>query len=223
MYKRQRQFSPELASLNMGSMNFNFAAAAARVKRWNHGWEQDYLLGSADRIFSNTFTQIETILSDLGARGTRFEFECYDIGHLYSLAHFVERGLVRPPYLIQGVFGVLGGIGADLDHVGHMVRTADRLFGDDYVFSAFAAGKHQFAVAAQAAQLGGHVRVGLEDGLYLEAGRPATSNAEQVEKIVRIVGEFGRTPAAPDTVRELLGLKGADGTELPRTATEPAR
>ncbi|MEQ3548969.1 3-keto-5-aminohexanoate cleavage protein [Pseudonocardia nematodicida] len=213
-----RAFSPELASLNMGSMNFNFAAAAARDREWRFDWERDYLLGSADRIFSNTFTQIESILTDLGARGTRFEFECYDIGHLYTLAHFVERGLVRAPFLVQGVFGILGGIGPELDHVGHMVRTADRLFGDDYVFSAFAAGRHQFTVATHAAQLGGHVRVGLEDGLYLGRGRMARSNAEQVEKIVRIVGEVGRTPATPAQARELLDLKGPDRTELPGTA-----
>jgi uncharacterized protein (DUF849 family) len=215
-----RAFEPELASLNMGSMNFNFAGAAARVQHWRYDWERDYLLGSADQIFANTFTQIETILADLGERGTRFEFECYDIGHLHSLAHFVERGLVRSPFLVQGVFGVLGGIGADLDHVHHMVRTADRLFGDDYVFSALAGGRNQFAVATQAAQLGGHVRVGLEDGLYLGAGRPARSNAEQVEKIVRIVEEMGRTPASPARTRELLALKGAQQTRLPRPTLE---
>ncbi|TCK25834.1 3-keto-5-aminohexanoate cleavage protein [Pseudonocardia endophytica] len=210
-----RAFSPELASLNMGSMNFNFAGAAARIEHWRHDWEREYLLGSVDRIFSNTFTQIETILRDLGGRGTRFEFECYDIGHLYTLAHFVERGLVRAPFLVQGVFGILGGIGADLDHVHHMVRTADRLFGEDYVFSALAAGRHQFAVATQSAQLGGHVRVGLEDNLHIGRGRLAGSNAEQVEKIVRIVGEMGRTPATPARARELLALKGAGDTQLP--------
>jgi uncharacterized protein (DUF849 family) len=216
-----RAFAPELASLNMGSMNFNFAGAAARVQDWRYDWERDYLLGSADQIFANTFTQIETILRDLGGRGTRFEFECYDIGHLHSLAHFVDRGLVQPPFLVQGVFGVLGGIGADLEHVHHMVRTADRLFGDDYLFSALAAGRHQFTVATQAALLGGHVRVGLEDGLYLGAGRPAKSNAEQVEKIVRIVQEMGRAPASPERARELLALKGAQQTSLPRpTPTE---
>ncbi|MFJ8790615.1 3-keto-5-aminohexanoate cleavage protein [Streptomyces sp. NPDC102462] len=213
-----RAFAPELASLNMGSMNFNFAPAAGRVTHWRHDWEREYLLGSADRIFSNTFTQIETILHDLGARGTRFEFECYDIGHLYTLAHFVERGLIRPPFLIQGVFGVLGGIGPDPDHVQHMARTADRLFGADYLFSAFAAGRHQFAVATQAAQLGGHVRVGLEDGLYIGAGQLARNNAEQVEKIVRILAELGRTPATAARARELLALKGPEHTALPGQA-----
>lgn len=214
-----RAFSPELASLNMGSMNFNFAGAAARVEGWRHDWEREYLLGSVDRIFSNTFTQIESILRDLGGRGTRFEFECYDIGHLYTLAHFVDRGLVTAPFLIQGVFGILGGIGADLDHVHHMVRTADRLFGDDYLFSALAAGRHQFAVATQAAQLGGHVRVGLEDNLYIGRGQLASGNAEQVEKIVRIVREMGREPAGPARARELLALKGADATRLPGSVT----
>ncbi|MEU0135822.1 3-keto-5-aminohexanoate cleavage protein [Streptomyces sp. NPDC006296] len=216
-----RTFAPELASLNMGSMNFNFAPAASRVTHWRHDWEEAYLTGSADRIFSNTFTQIETILRDLQARGTRFEFECYDIGHLYTLAHFVERGLVRSPYLVQGVFGVLGGIGPDLDHVQHMVRTADRLFGEEYVFSAFAAGRHQFAVATHAAQLGGHVRVGLEDSLYIGAGRLARSNAEQVEKMVRILQEAGRTPATPAQARSTLALKGPEHTKLPRPTAPP--
>ncbi|MCA1222624.1 3-keto-5-aminohexanoate cleavage protein [Streptomyces sp. 8L] len=211
-----RTFAPELASLNMGSMNFNFAPAARRVTHWRHGWEKAYVTGSADRIFSNTFIQIETILRDLQARGTRFEFECYDIGHLYTLAHFVGRGLVRAPYLIQGVFGVLGGIGPELDHVQHMVRTADRLFGEDYAFSAFAAGRHQFAVSTHAAQLGGHVRVGLEDSLYIGAGQLARSNAEQVEKIVRILQDIGRTPATPAQARRMLALKGPENTKLPR-------
>lgn len=216
-----REFAPELASLNMGSMNFNFAAAARRVTRWRYDWEEPYLTGSADRIFSNTFTQIETILRELQALGTRFEFECYDIGHLYTLAHFAERGLVRPPYLVQGVFGVLGGIGPELDHVQHMARTADRLFGDDYVFSAFAAGRHQFSVALQAAQLGGHVRVGLEDSLYLRAGQLARSNAEQVEKMVDLLDRLGHVPATPDQARALLDLKGAERTRMP--GREPAQ
>ena len=189
------------------------------MKHWRYDWERAYLVGSADRIFSNTFAQIETALRDLGARGTRFEFECYDIGHLYSLAHFVDRGLVEPPFLVQGVFGVLGGIGPHLDHVHHMVDTADRLFGDDYIYSAFAAGKHQFTVATEAARLGGHVRVGLEDGLHVGPGELARDNAHQVQQMVRILAELGLTPATAVQARELLGLKGREKTALPAAGT----
>lgn len=204
-----KELRPEVASLNMGSMNFNFAAAAQRVTEWRFDWERDYVLGSQDRIFSNTFGQIERILASLGAEGTRFEFECYDVGHLYTLAHFVERDLVRPPMLVQCIFGVLGGIGPDLDNLQHMVRVADRLFGDDYYLSAFGAGRHQFSFVTEAALLGGHVRVGLEDSLYLGRGRLASSNAEQVEKAVRILTELGREIATPAEAREMLELKGA--------------
>jgi uncharacterized protein (DUF849 family) len=205
---------PEVASLNMGSMNFNFAGAANRVQDWKFDWERDYVLGSADRIFSNTFVQIEKILTDLGANGTRFEFECYDIGHLYSLAHFVDRGLVEPPFFIQGVFGVLGGIGPDHINLHHMIAVADKLFGNDYYFSAFGAGRHQMGIITEAALAGGFVRVGLEDSLYIGRGQLAASNAEQVEKAVRIVTEMGREVATPAEARELLGLKGADSVKF---------
>lgn len=201
------KIGPEMASLNMGSMNFVFSAAARRPREWKHAWERDYILGSEDRIFSNTFRQIEYTLRELGeGRGTRFEFECYDVGHLYTLAHFRDRGLVPAPMLVQCIFGVLGGIGADPENLTHMVSTADRLFGEDYLLSAFAAGKHQMPFATQSALVGGHVRVGLEDSLYLERGRMATSNAEQVAKAVRILRELGREPATPAQARELLGL-----------------
>ena len=209
-----KTLQPEVASLNMGSMNFNFAGAANRVKDWKFDWEREYVLGSADRIFSNTFVQIEKILTDLGANGTRFEFECYDIGHLYSLAHFVERGLVQPPLFIQGVFGVLGGIGADLMNLHHMIAVADKLFGDDYYFSAFGAGRHQMGIITGSALQGGFVRVGLEDSLYIGRGQLASSNAEQVEKAVRIVTEMGRDVATPDEARELLALKGSDAVKF---------
>jgi uncharacterized protein (DUF849 family) len=209
-----KTLQPEVASLNMGSMNFNFAGAANRVTDWKFDWEREYVLGSADRIFSNTFVQIETILRDLGATGTRFEFECYDIGHLYSLAHFVERGLVESPLFIQGVFGVLGGIGADHMNLHHMIAVADKLFGDQYYFSAFGAGRHQMGIITATALEGGFMRVGLEDSLFIGRGQLASSNAQQVEKAVRIVKEMGREVATPDEAREMLGLKGGDAVKF---------
>lgn len=202
------RFEPELASLNLGSMNFVFSGAARKPRAWLFAWERDYLLGSEDVIFANTFTQIERTLRTLGARGTRFEFECYDVGHLYTLAHFLERGLVKPPLLIQCVLGVLGGIGADPANLHHMATIADKLFGDEHYLSAFAAGRHQMPTAIQVAALGGHVRVGLEDSLFIGPGQLAASNAEQVKQIVMNAARLGRTIASPDQVREMLHLKG---------------
>jgi uncharacterized protein (DUF849 family) len=200
---------PEVASLNMGSMNFNFAGAADRVTTWKFPWEEPYVRGSDDRIFANTFRQIEFILRKLGAFGTRFEFECYDVGHLYSLAHFVDRGLVETPMLVQCVLGVLGGIGADPMNLLHMITVADKLFGDDYHLSAFGAGRHQMGIVTTSALQGGHVRVGLEDSLYLRRGELAKSNADQVHKVVKILDELGKEIATPDEARAMLGLKGA--------------
>ena len=195
----------------MGSMNFVFAGAADRVRTWKHDWEEPYVRGSTDRIFANTFDQIERTVRELGdGLGVRFEFECYDVGHLYTLAHFLERGVVRPPLLVQTIFGVLGGIGADLDNFRHMATIADRLFGEDHQLSCFAAGRHQMPFVTASALAGGHVRVGLEDSLYLERGRMAASNAEQVEKAVRILRELGREIATPARARELLDLRGRD-------------
>jgi uncharacterized protein (DUF849 family) len=205
------RFQPELASLNMGSMNFVFSGAAKRYQNWKHDWELDYVLGSEDVIFSNTFSQIARTLNELGrGAGTRFEFECYDVGHLYTLAHFVDRGLVETPMLIQGIFGILGGIGADHENLSHMVTIADKLFGDDYLFSAFAAGRHQMGFVTHAALHGGHVRVGLEDNLYIGRGELATSNADQVRKAVRILTELDREIATPIEARQMLKLKGHD-------------
>ena len=204
-----RHLSPELASLNMGSMNFVFSGPAHREREWKFDWERDYLLGSEDIVFANTFAQIERTLRVLGGTGTRFEFECYDVGHLYTLAHFLDRGLVQTPLLVQCILGVLGGIGADPDNLSHMHATAEKLFGDQYYLSAFAAGRHQTAFITQSALLGGHVRVGLEDNLYLERGRLAASNAEQVRKAARILDELGRPAATPDQARSLLKLKGS--------------
>ena len=204
-----RAHAPELASLNMGSMNFVFAGAADRVGAWRYDWEEPYVRGSSERIFANTFAQIERTVRELGdGLGVRFEFECYDVGHLYTLAHFLDRGLVRPPLLVQTIFGVLGGIGADLDNLRHMSTIADRLFGADHQLSCFAAGRHQMTFMTAAGLAGGHVRVGLEDSLYLERGRMAASNAEQVEKAVRILREIGREIATPDQARALLDLRG---------------
>ncbi|MFB6552490.1 MULTISPECIES: 3-keto-5-aminohexanoate cleavage protein [unclassified Streptomyces] len=202
---------PELASLNMGSMNFGLHPAADVDRDWKHDWEQPYLRSSESAIFANTFAQIATTLEELGeGAGTRFEYECYDVGHLYNLAHMAERGLAKPPFLIQCIFGVLGGIGADPDNLQHMVTVADRLFGDDYYLSAFAAGRHQIPFATQSALLGGHVRVGLEDSLYIGRGELATSNAQQVAKAAKLLTELGREIATPDEARTLLGLKGLD-------------
>jgi uncharacterized protein (DUF849 family) len=209
-----KRWAPDLASLNMGSMNFVFAGAAKRVARWQHEWEAPYVLGSADRIFANTFDQIERTVNELGALGTRFEFECYDVGHLYTLAHFLERGVVEPPLFVQTIFGILGGIGTHEEDFLHMQRTADRLLGDACVWSVLGAGRHQTRLVTMGAMLGANVRVGLEDSLYLERGRLAASNAEQVEKIVRILGELSLEIATPDEARALLALKGAAATSI---------
>lgn len=203
------RFTPELASMNMGTMNFVYSGIADRVREWKHDWERPYVLNTYSHPFLNTFDRIEYALRVLGGQGTRFEFECYDIGHLYSLAYFVDKGLASPPLLIQGVFGVLGGIGADHENLEHMVRIADKLFGDDYSFSAFAAGRDQLAFGTHSAWLGGHVRVGLEDSLWLGPGRLAESNAQQVHKIRGVIGDLGKRVATPAEARAMLGLNGA--------------
>ena len=208
-------FKPEMCSLNMGSMNFAFFPAAARIDTWKHDWERDYVLGSDDFIFRNTFRDIGFIMESLAEAGTRFEHECYDLSHLYNLAHFVDRGLVKPPFFIQMIFGILGGVGPDLENLVYMKSTADRLFGKGtYQWSVLAAGRHQMPFLTQAALLGGHVRVGLEDSLFIERGVLAVSNAQQVEKIVRILGEMGHEPATPAEARAMLGLKGGDRVEF---------
>lgn len=207
------QAEPEMCSLNMGTMNFALYGAAARITDWKYDWEKPFLESSEDLVFKNTPRDIAQIVTELGQkRGARFEFECYDMGHLTMLRHFVDRGLVKPPFFIQFVFGVLGGMAAEPDNLIHMKRTADRLFGDDYQWSALAAGRHQMPFAAMAASMGGHVRVGLEDSIYIDRGRLATSNAEQVRKVRAIVEALGRTVATPAEARDLLGLKGADRT-----------
>jgi uncharacterized protein (DUF849 family) len=206
-----KRFSPEMCSLNMGSMNFGLFPMASRYRSWKHEWEERYLLASDDFVFRNTFRDIAYILETLGAGGTKFEHECYDVGHLYSVAHFLDRGLIKPPFFLQMVFGVLGGIGADLENLVFMHRTAERLFGrDTYRWSVLAAGRHQMPFVTQAALFGGHVRVGLEDNLYIGRGRLASSNAEQVAKMVRILGELGLEPATPSEARDLLDLKGGN-------------
>jgi uncharacterized protein (DUF849 family) len=201
---------PELASMNMGSMNFVYSGIADKVTGWQHDWEKPYVLETYSKPFVNTFDQIENTLRTLGESGTRFEYECYDIGHLYSLAYFVELGLAKPPLLIQGVFGVLGGIGADHANLEHMVRIADKLFGDDYCFSAFAAGRDQMSFGTHSAWLGGHVRVGLEDSLWIGKGRLAESNAQQVRKIRAVVEDLGKPIATPADARAMLALRGGE-------------
>jgi len=207
--------APEMASLNMGTMNFALYPMAARITEWKHDWEKPFLEGSDDLVFRNTPRDITRILTELGReRGARFEFECYDIGHLHMLRHFADRGLIAPPYFIQFVFGVLGGMGPEPETLTHMVRLAEKLFGDDYMFSVLAAGRHQMPMAAQAAAMGGHVRVGLEDSLTIAPGTLARSNAEQVAKVRGIVEGIGREIVSPDRARALLGLKGADATAI---------
>jgi uncharacterized protein (DUF849 family) len=202
---------PEVCSLNMGPLIFDYSAAGKRVTHWQHDWEKPYVEGSYDRVMYNTNFYIERILREVGeAYGTRFEYECYDIGHLYTLAHFADRGLAKPPFFIQGVFGVLGGIGPGVRNLGHMVTVADSLFGDDYYLSAFAAGKHQMRFCTQSALLGGNVRVGLEDSLFIGRGQLAQSNAEQVAKIRTIVEALGLEVATPAEARQMLDLKGGD-------------
>ena len=201
---------PELASLNMGSMNFGLYPMLKRYKTFKHDWERAHLEASKDLVFRNSFQDIEYVLETCYGNGTRFEIECYDISHLYNLAHFADRGLVKAPFFVQSVFGLLGGIGAHPEDVMHMKRTADRLFGSDFRWSVLGAGANQFRVATQAATLGGNVRVGLEDSLWAGKGELATSNAVQVRKVKSIIENLGLDVATPDEAREMLQLKGGD-------------
>ena len=203
-------FKPEVASLNMGSMNFGLFPMLQRFKSFRHDWEQPYLEGSRERIFKNTFADIEKILTTCADNGTRFEIECYDIGHLYTLRHFLDRGLVKTPLFVQSVFGILGGIGAHPEDVIMMKRTADRLLGDNYHWSVLGAGANQMRVAAQAAAMGGNVRVGMEDSLWIGPGQLAQSNAQQVTNVRKILEGLGLEIASPDEAREILSLKGGD-------------
>lgn len=202
---------PELCSLNMGSMNFALHHIVPKYDRWKHDWEKSYLEETKKGIVSNTFEQIERIIVEVGqAYGTRFEFECYDVSHLYTLAHFLDRKLITPPLFVQTIFGLLGGIGPDPEDLLHMHRTSERLFGDAFMWSILAAGKHQMALCTMGAIMGGNVRVGLEDSLYLGKGQMAKSNAEQVAKIRRILAELSLEIASPDEARDLLKLKGGN-------------
>lgn len=204
-----RKYQPEVASLNMGSMNFGLFGMLNRFKDFKHEWEEAHL-GNRDIVFRNSFQDIAFVLDTLTPGGTRFEFECYDTSHLYNLAHFLDAGMVKPPLLVQTVFGLLGGIGAHPEDVLHMKRTADRLFGDQYVWSVLGAGRNQLPVAATAAAMGGNIRVGLEDSLWSGPGKLARSNAEQVEKAKEIIHGLGLEVATPDEAREILQLKGGD-------------
>ncbi len=202
---------PEMASLNMGSINFGLFPLLDKYETWQHDWEPQFLDMTNDYVFKNTFKDIAYILQNLGEGcGTRFEFECYDMGHLYNLAHFVDRGLVKPPFFIQTIFGILGGIGPEIDNLVHMRRTALRLFGSDHVWSVLAAGRHQMPFATTAATMGGNVRVGLEDSLYIAKGQLAESNAQQVAKMRRILEELSLEIATPAEARDRLALKGGD-------------
>jgi uncharacterized protein (DUF849 family) len=204
-----RKYRPEVASLNMGSMNFGLFGMLDRFKDFKHDWEKEHL-GNRDIVFRNSFQDIAFVLDTLSEAGTRFEFECYDTSHLYNLAHFLDKGQVKTPLLVQTVFGLLGGIGAHPEDVMHMKRTADRLFGDQYVWSVLGAGRNQLPIAATAAAMGGNIRVGLEDSLWSGPGTFAKSNAEQVEKAKQIIHGLGLEVATPDEAREILHLKGGD-------------
>ena len=207
-------FRPEVASLNMGSMNFGLYTMLARYKEFKFEWEREHLESSRDLVFRNSFKDIEYVLKTCYGNGTKFEFECYDISHLYNLAHFVDRGLIKAPFFVQSVFGLLGGIGTHPEDVMHMKRTADRLFGADYRWSVLGAGASQFRIAAQAAALGGNVRVGLEDSIWASKGELATSNAVQVSKVRQIIESLGLQVATPTEAREMLVLKGVDETNF---------
>jgi uncharacterized protein (DUF849 family) len=203
------QLKPEVASLNMGSMNFGLYPMLGKYKAFQHEWEPTYLEATRDMVFRNTFRDIEYILRSCADNGTRFEFECYDTSHLYNLAHFIDRGLVQTPPFVQTVFGILGGIGTHPDDVAHMKRTADRLFGNDYVWSVLGAGRFQMPIASMAAAMGGNVRVGLEDSLWDGPGKLAQSNAAQVRRVRAILEGLSLSIATPDEARNLLSLKGA--------------
>ena len=208
------KFAPEVASLNMGTMNFGLYPMLNRYKDFKHDWEREYIEGSKSGFFKNTFADIEYILTECANNGTRFEVECYDIGHLYTLAHMVDRGIVKPPFFVQSVFGILGGIGTHPEDVAHMKRTADRLFGDAYRWSVLGAGSNQMRIAAMSAAMGGNVRVGLEDSLWAGPGKLAETNAEQVRIVRQIIEGLGREIATPDEAREILELKGGDKVEF---------
>lgn len=209
--KAAHRAQPEVTSLNMGSLNFGLFPVAERYSDWKYDWEEPYLAGTDDFIMSNTFKQIRSIMTELGdGYGTRFEFECYDVGHLYNLAYFADRGIVKPPFFVQCIFGILGGIGTHPENLVHMKNIADKLFGDDYYLSVLAAGRHQTNLVTMSALMGGNVRVGLEDSLYLSKGKMAKTNAEQVSKIRRILEELSLEIATPADAREMLGLKGGD-------------
>ncbi|WP_120967477.1 3-keto-5-aminohexanoate cleavage protein [Comamonas sp. lk] len=202
------ELKPEVASLNMGSMNFGLYPMLARQKEFKHDWERPYLEGSEDRVFRNTFKEIQYILESCADNGTRFEIECYDTSHLYTAAHFIDRGILKAPFFIQSVFGLLGGIGTHPDDVMHMRRTAERLFGNDYYWSVLGAGRSQMPLASMSASMGGNVRVGLEDSLWDGPGRLATSNAQQVTRIVQILHGMNLEIATPQETRDMLQLKG---------------
>ena len=208
------QLKPEVASLNMGSINFGLYHLLDRYKEFKHDWEPQHLEATRDLVFRNSFKDIEYILETCYDNGTRFEFECYDIAHLYNLAHFANRGMVKPPFFVQSVFGILGGIGTHPEDVSHMKRTADRLFGDDYQWSVLGAGSSQMRIAAQAAAMGSNIRVGLEDSLWAGPGKLAKSNADQVRLARQILDSLGIEVATPDEAREILSLKGGDRVEF---------
>jgi len=210
-----RIVEPELTSLNMGNVNFGLFELAGKFDEWKYDWEKPFLEGTKHHFLVNSFGMMEQVIRELHhGFGTRFEYECYEIGHLYTLKYFADKGMIEPPYFIQGIFGILGAMGADLTHLTHMRDTCDRLFGDDYYLSCFAAGREQMKFLTTCASMGGNVRVGLEDSLYIAKGQLARSNAEQVHKIRRILEELGYEIATPEEAREILKLKGGDTVKI---------
>ncbi len=209
-----KELQPELASINMGSINFGLFPMMDRVKEFKHGWEPEYLEMTRDFVFKNTFYDCERILAIMNDSGTKPELECYDIGHLYNAAYFADKELLKPPFWFQFIFGIMGGIQPSVDNLVHFKNTADKLFGGDYVWSVLAAGRHEFSLGTVGAIMGGSVRVGLEDNLYLNRGELAQSNADMVAKIKRILGEFSIDTATPDEARRILGLKGKENTRF---------
>jgi uncharacterized protein (DUF849 family) len=209
-----KKFKPELASLNMGSMNIGLFPQKERIKEYKWDWEEPYLDRSRDNVFKNTFYDQERILSICSANGTKPEMECYDVGHIYSTAYWADKGVIEPPFWLQFIFGLLGGIGSSVDNLVLMKNTADKLFGDDYIFSVLAAGRNEFSLGTIGAIMGGSVRVGLEDNLYLGKGELAKSNADMVHKMVRILRELSIEHASPQEARKILNLKGKQNTNF---------
>lgn len=209
-----KRFRPELASINMGSFNFGLFPMMDKIKEYKWDWEERYLEKSKDNIFKNTFYDQDRIFKIMRENGTKPELECYDVGHLYNTAYWADKGLIDPPFWLQLILGIMGAIQPAVENLVFMKNTADKLFGKDYIWSALPTGRHEFSLCTVAAVMGGNVRIGMEDNLYLGKGQLARSNAEMVEKMARLLRELGFEPASPKEARERLKLKGKDKTNF---------